>query len=75
MKKEFNIPRAIKSQAKLCKIKNYPHFAPLNGICYYCRVNIYDEIDCGNYKTGIDVERAAISLITGCPHCNYSYCD
>lgn len=27
------------------------------------------------YTTGITVEKAATSLITGCPHCNRSYCD
>jgi hypothetical protein len=28
-----------------------------------------------NYVTGIPLERASSQLITGCPHCNRSYCD
>lgn len=27
------------------------------------------------YTTGISVEKAATSLVTGCPHCYRSYCD
>ena len=27
------------------------------------------------YTTGISVERAGRELITGCPHCNRTYCD
>ena len=27
------------------------------------------------YTTGVTVEKAANELITGCPHCNRSYCD
>ena len=27
------------------------------------------------FITGIPVEKAATKLITGCPHCNRSYCD
>ena len=63
------------SKKKLCEEKNYPHFAPHDGICYNCRRNIYQQIDHGNYKTGISVERAGTSLITGCPHCSRTYCD
>ena len=71
---EFNINKAAKAQSELCKEKEYPHFAPSSGICWSCKRNIYQEIDHGTYKTGISVEKAAASLITGCPHCNYSYC-
>ena len=28
-----------------------------------------------DYVTGITVEEASKSLVTGCPHCNRSYCD
>lgn len=72
---KFNSNEAIKAQRKLQKEKNYPDFAPSNGICWRCRKNIYSELDHGSYKTGITVEQAATSLITGCPHCNRSYCD
>lgn len=29
----------------------------------------------GGYKTGISVQSATKGLVTGCPHCNHSYCD
>ena len=32
-------------------------------------------IEEADYVTGITVEKAATSLVTGCPHCNRSYCD
>jgi len=60
------IEEKIKAQAEFCKKMNYPHFAPGNGICCQCKKQIY------NY---IDYERAANSLITGCPICFWSYCD
>jgi hypothetical protein len=28
-----------------------------------------------DYITGITVEKAGKELVTGCPHCNISYCD
>ena len=28
-----------------------------------------------DYRTGVTVEQAGAQLITGCPHCNRSYCD
>ena len=29
----------------------------------------------GDWTTGVTVEKATASLVTGCPHCNYSYCE
>ena len=75
MEQTFNPDQARKAQADLCKTKQYPHFAPTSGICYNCKKNIYEQIDRGTYKTGISVESATSSLITGCPHCNRTYCD
>lgn len=75
MEKTFDSAKARKAQADLCKEKNYPHFAPLSGVCWNCKKDIYQQIDRGTYKTGISVEQATESLITGCPHCNRSYCD
>lgn len=76
MKQEtFDIKASCEAQAKLCKEKNYPHFAPTDGVCYDCNRNIYRQIDHGGYKTGISVEMAGKTLITGCPHCHYSYCE
>ena len=81
MENIYNIQEAILAQQKYCKETGYPHFAPHNGICYRCNRNIYKEEKHTNqyngntYTTGITVEKAASELITGCPHCNRSYCD
>lgn len=32
-------------------------------------------IEEADYITGITVEKAGSELVTGCPHCNKSYCD
>ena len=71
----FNSDEAKKAQEKYCEEKVYPHFAPLNGRCYCCNNDIYTQIDRGSYKTGISVEKAGSTLITGCPHCKRTYCD
>jgi hypothetical protein len=75
----FNVNEAIQAQKKLQLEKKYPDFAPSNGICYACQKQIYSQIEQdfnGNiFFTGISVEKASKSLITGCPHCNRSYCD
>lgn len=65
------IRECIRAQKELCdsdpKLKNW-HFAPSDGLCYDCRKNIYQ-----NYgdMSGHDGR----SYITGCPHCNYSFCE
>ena len=71
----FNSSEARAAQDKYCKEKGYPHFAPMGGRCWNCNEDIYTEIDHGGYKTGISVEKAGSTLITGCPHCHRSYCD
>ena len=71
----FDVKEAIKAQEKLCIEKGYPHFAPYDGVCYRCGKNIYKPIEKGKYIRGITVERAGSELITGCPHCKYSYCE
>ena len=77
----FNAPKSIEAQRKYCEDNKAPHFAPKNGICWNCGRNIYEEcqivrvyIDSIRSK-GITTEKAANSLVTGCPHCNRSYCD
>jgi len=68
-----------------------PHFAPSDGVCFRCHKNIYQNFgwkDEGYSRklagldgeevdriTGISLEKASSQLITGCPHCNRSYCD
>lgn len=73
--KTFNVEASKAAQKKLQQEKGYPDFAPSSGFCYDCKRQIYLEIDRGDHKTGISVERASGELITGCPHCNRSYCD
>lgn len=75
MEQIFNKDQAIAGQKKFCNEKVHPHFAPLDGKCYRCNKNIYEPIDRGTYKTGHSVEKATTHLITGCPHCNYSFVD
>lgn len=83
---EFNTNKAILAQSKYCEENEAPHFAPHSGNCYRCNKNIYKPIKheqrswktgelIGEYTTGITVEEAGSELVTGCPHCNRSYCD
>ena len=73
----FNVSGSIAAQERYCKKNSYPHFAPSNGICYRCHQQIYAEgiKRSGNLSEGISVEKAGSELITGCPHCNWSYCE
>jgi len=72
----YDTEKAIAAQNQYCAEKGFPHFAPHTGRCYRCGRDIYSEIEHPTgRKTGITVERASHELITGCPHCNYSFCD
>lgn len=76
--KVFNVQESIKAQRNYCEKTGAPHFAPRNGVCWSCNKNIYEEHPWKynpEITSGIDVERAATELVTGCPHCNRSYCD
>jgi len=44
-------------------------FAPRTPICYHCK----KDITAG--EKGITLEKLGTYIITGCPHCNKSYCD
>ena len=84
---EFDVKQSIKNQAEVVK-KGSPDFAPFNGVCWRCGFNIYDRHGyiIENHKKkfvsdekatnfcGITVEESK-RLVTGCPHCNRSYCD
>ena len=80
---EFNVEKSIAAQKKLCEGKGAPHFAPDDGKCWHCRQNIYSkqtrrtlgETGFKEYTTGVSVETAGRIPITGCPHCNRSFCD
>ncbi|MER1957892.1 MAG: hypothetical protein ABS942_10955 [Solibacillus sp.] len=74
----FNIAEAAKAQKEYCKASGLPHFASSNGACWNCNKNIYQEHPSRNnpsITSGISVEKAKSQLVTGCPHCNRSYCD
>lgn len=76
---EYNAQESIKAQAEYCKREGAPHFAPNSGVCWSCSKNIYTPIEqqYGDRKHtyGITTEKAGTQLVTGCPHCNRSYCD
>lgn len=74
----FDRAKATEAQENYCKEKGYPHFAPNDGRCWKCNQNIYDnegKSRNGRIRNGISVERAGRQLITGCPFCNWSYCE
>lgn len=76
---EYNVQESIKAQKKYCEENKAPHFAPHDGRCWSCSRNIYEPIERqygeNKFTNGITVEKAGSSLVTGCPHCNRSYCD
>ena len=72
----FDTNAADAAQEKYCHEKHYPHFAPRSGFCYRCGRDIYRQITWpSGHTTGISVEGAGNHLITGCPHCHYSFCE
>ena len=78
--KTFDPTASQKAQAEYCSRTGAPHFAPADGRCFRCRTNIYvakehKDPKFGDWTTGVTVEKATASLVTGCPHCNYSYCE
>lgn len=80
MDNTYNIIEAVKAQKEYCETNKAPHFAPTTGNCWSCGRNIYSPIKHGSannreYTTGVSVEKAGKELVTGCPHCNRSYCD
>ncbi|MDR4315037.1 Uncharacterised protein [Niallia circulans] len=83
----YNVQESVELQKRLCEEKGYPHFAPRSGVCWNCHKNIYEPIEQKRIMffedgkpektivTGITVDKAANQLVTGCPHCNRTYCD
>lgn len=86
---EFNVTESIKGQKEYCEREDAPHFAPFSGNCWNCNMNIYEprhwKYEMGRRRltskeestitTGITTKEAKETLVTGCPHCNRSYCD
>lgn len=83
--KKFDINEGRQAQFEYQQRTGSPAFPPASGNCWSCSRNIYNPIEqvskdyfTGEEKTritGITVEEAGNSLVTGCPHCNRSYCD
>jgi hypothetical protein len=48
------------NQIKYCKDNNLPMFAPKDGRCFSC---------------GKEINDTDKKHITGCPYCNYSFCE
>lgn len=73
----YNTQEALKAQAEYCAKRGIPNFAPgLDGKCYRCNRDIYRPFTHPDgHVTGITVESAKNYLVTGCPHCNYSFVD
>ena len=76
----YDRDKASKAQREYCESNKCPRFAPSDGWCWRCHRNIYDKLEHPtlngkSYYTGITVESAGNHLVTGCPHCNRSYCD
>lgn len=81
-KTPYNIKEAKVAQKKYCQEKGLPLFAPVDGVCWGCYRNIYSCVSHKDsiipyhfYYTGITAEQAGKFHITGCPHCNKSFCD
>lgn len=60
------ITEKAKAQKEYCEKSGSTQFAPTNGWCWMCKKQIY---------TKISLEQAKNNLITGCPHCHYSFCN
>ena len=74
--KVYDNAKACEAQSKYCKDRGAPYFAPGNGRCYRCGRDIYAPLERPDGRvTGIDVEQVGSTLITGCPHCNATYCE
>ena len=84
MEQHFNSAEAHAAQVKFCAENGIPLFAT-DRHCFGCGMDIYKQIEYkkqmpdGTYKTyattGISVEQAGRTHITGCPHCRRSFCD
>lgn len=87
VKRVYDPLAATVAQSRLCDERSVPHFAPKSGRCWRCGQNIYlpgkkcysvtgrkmERTD--RDSRGITVERAGREHITGCPHCNWSFCE
>ena len=79
MAKTYNAVEAAKAQERYCNEHEISVFSPTNGWCSSCGRNIFEPytVQHGSetIQLGITVEEAGKRLITGCPHCNHTFCD
>ena len=74
MRETFNPKAAAAAQIAYCTSSECPDFAPRDGRCYRCGRQIYQQFKWPDgHKTGISEQKASGCLITGCPHCHYSF--
>lgn len=57
----------ISKQETYCKEHHYPVFITEDGVCFWCKKNIFE-----NENTRNNADK---TLITGCPFCHHTYCD
>ncbi|MGG3471511.1 hypothetical protein ABES02_29105 [Neobacillus pocheonensis] len=67
----YDVEVSCLAQKEYCKANDVPNFAPSDGICWSCDINIYKL----NGNSGISVEKAGSEHITGCPHCKRTFLD
>lgn len=67
--KIFDTVSAAKAQAAYCRREELPMFAPSNGLCPRCGMDIFMGPD------GIDVDEAGKRFISSCPICNGTFVD
>lgn len=65
---QYGTQAGIWAQQALCERKGYPVFAPQNGQCPSCGGMIFE-------PGGYTLQQAGNILITGCPYCQYSFCE
>lgn len=71
----YDSVEAYKAQKKYCDENNLPLF--VNKHCPLCGKDVFGMYRKSNdeYRYGFSVEVASSTLITGCPFCNYSFCE
>ena len=57
----------VLKQETYCKEHNYPTFIAKDGVCFWCKKNVFED---ENTQKNADK-----LLITGCPFCHHTYCD
>ncbi len=76
-KTKAELENCKESQRKIIKERSWPFFAPSDGICFKCHKNIYQNYEYSdlNGNDSISYGYDGKEPITGCPHCNRSFCD